>query len=109
MTRRYSQKKLLIKEPTYSVLEGIKLLKKINLTRFDASVDLSVRLSVAKKQTLQTGKSTLLLPYGNGKKVKILVIIDDVKSFTTKEKNIEVMEIGKALEFISEKNRLPYN
>ena len=58
----------------YSLAEAIDLVKNITYTKFDASVDLSVRLGVDPRKANQMVRGSVTLPHGTGKEVKVLVL-----------------------------------
>lgn len=58
----------------YSVAEACVLIKDITTTKFDASVDISVRLGVDPRKANQMVRGTVALPHGTGKDVKVLVL-----------------------------------
>ena len=62
------------KQKEYSLEEAVKLVKDITYTKFDASVDLSVRLGVDPRKANQMVRGSVTLPHGTGKDVKILVL-----------------------------------
>ena len=59
---------------TYSLKEASALVKEINTTKFDASVDLHIRLGVDPKKADQAIRGTVTLPHGTGKTKKVLVL-----------------------------------
>lgn len=59
---------------SYSLAEAAKIVKDITTTKFDASVDLNIRLGVDPKKANQMVRGTVTLPHGTGKTVRILVI-----------------------------------
>ncbi|OJU29306.1 MAG: 50S ribosomal protein L1 [Sphingobacteriales bacterium 41-5] len=59
---------------TYSLQEASALVKEINVAKFDASVDLHVRLGVDPKKADQAIRGTVTLPHGTGKTKKVLVL-----------------------------------
>jgi len=59
---------------TYSLPEAASLVKTITSTKFDASVDLAVRLGVDPKKSNQMVRGTVSLPHGTGKDVRVLVL-----------------------------------
>ena len=59
---------------TYSLKEASSLVKEINTTKFDSSVDLHVRLGVDPKKADQAIRGTVSLPHGTGKTKKVLVL-----------------------------------
>ncbi len=62
------------KQKEYSLAEAVKLVKEISYTKFDASVDLSVRLGVDPRKANQMVRGSVTLPHGTGKDVKVLVL-----------------------------------
>jgi len=59
---------------TYSLEEATKLVKDISITKFDASVDLDVRLGVDPRKANQMVRGIVTLPHGTGKTLRVLVI-----------------------------------
>src|SRR3984885_14468722 len=59
---------------TYSLKEASALVKEINTTKFDSSVDLHIRLGVDPKKADQAVRGTVSLPHGTGKTKKVLVL-----------------------------------
>jgi len=58
----------------YTVSDAVKIVKEISTTKFDASVDLSIRLGVDPRKANQMVRGTFTLPHGTGKDVRVLVI-----------------------------------
>jgi len=58
----------------YTLAEACDLVKEISTTKFDASVDLSVRLGVDPRKANQMVRGTVALPHGTGKDIKVLVL-----------------------------------
>jgi len=58
----------------YTVSDAVKIVKEISTTKFDASVDLSIRLGVDPRKANQMVRGTVTLPHGTGKDVRVLVI-----------------------------------
>ena len=58
----------------YSLKEASTLVKEINTAKFDASVDLHIRLGVDPKKADQAIRGTVSLPHGTGKTKKVLVL-----------------------------------
>ena len=61
-------------DKTYSLTEACDLVKEITNTKFDASVDISVRLGVDPRKANQMVRGTVALPHGTGKDIKVLVL-----------------------------------
>jgi large subunit ribosomal protein L1 len=70
---------------SYSLTEACDLVKEITNTKFDASVDLSVRLGVDPRKANQMVRGTVALPHGTGKDVKVLVLCTPDKEDEAKE------------------------
>lgn len=62
------------KNKVYSLKEASTLVKTVNVTKFDASVDLHIRLGVDPKKADQAIRGTVTLPHGTGKTKKVLVL-----------------------------------
>jgi large subunit ribosomal protein L1 len=62
------------KNKVYSLKDASSLVKTINVTKFDASVDLHIRLGVDPKKADQAIRGTVNLPHGTGKTKKVLVL-----------------------------------
>ena len=73
-TKNYQEAvKLLDKARTYPPQEAIQLAKKMAHTQFDETVELHLRMGVDPQDATQQVRGVTLLPYGLGKKVRILV------------------------------------
>src|SRR5882762_6387427 len=62
------------KNKVYSLKEASALVKEVNTTKFDASVDIHVRLGVDPKKADQSIRGTVNLPHGTGKTKRVLVL-----------------------------------
>ncbi len=58
----------------YSLSEAIKLVKDITYTKFNASVDLNMRLNVDPRKANQMVRGSVTLPHGTGKEIRVLVL-----------------------------------
>ncbi|MDP5121000.1 MAG: 50S ribosomal protein L1 [Spirosomaceae bacterium] len=58
----------------YSLVDAAKILKEISFTKFDASVDIDVRLGVDPRKADQMVRGVVALPHGTGKTVRVLVL-----------------------------------
>ena len=68
----------------YSLADASSLVKEINCTKFDSSVDLHVRLGVDPKKADQAIRGTVTLPHGTGKTKKVLVLCTPEKEAEAK-------------------------
>jgi len=75
------------KDKLYSIEEASALIKEITSTKFDASVDLAIRLGVDPRKANQMVRGVVTLPHGTGKDVKVLALV-------TPDKEAEATEAG---------------
>src|SRR6476646_8049050 len=68
----------------YSLKEACSLVKEINTTKFDSSVDLHIKLGVDPKKADQAIRGTVSLPHGTGKTKKVLVLCTPDKEESAK-------------------------
>ena len=73
------------KNKVYSLKDASTLVKEINCTKFDSSVDLHIRLGVDPKKADQQVRGTVSLPHGTGKTKKVLVLCTPDKEAAAKE------------------------
>lgn len=59
---------------SYTLADASNLVKEISTTKFDASIDVSVRLGVDPRKANQMVRGTVALPHGTGKDVRVLVL-----------------------------------
>ena len=83
---------------TYSLKEASSLIKDINTTKFDSSVDLHIRLGVDPKKADQAVRGTVSLPHGTGKTKKVLVLCTPDKEQAAKDAGADFVGLD---EFIS--------
>ena len=78
MARLTKNRKLILEKitpaKTYSLSEAAALMKDISLTKFDASVDIDIRLGVDPRKSNQMVRGVVSLPHGTGKEVRVLVL-----------------------------------
>ena len=66
-------KKMIDAAKLYEPEEAVALVKQISKAKFDETIELSIRLGVDPRHADQQVRGTVVLPYGTGKKVKVLV------------------------------------
>jgi large subunit ribosomal protein L1 len=76
-------------EKEYSLADAAKIVKDITLTKFDASVDIDVRLGVDPKKADQMVRGIVALPHGSGKQVRVLVLCTPDKAQEAKDAGAE--------------------
>ena len=73
------------KNKFYSLKDASQLVKEINCTKFDSSVDLHIRLGVDPKKADQQVRGTVSLPHGTGRTKKVLVLCTPDKEAAARE------------------------
>ena len=77
------------KSKVYSLTEAVDVVKQITYTKFDASVDLNVRLGVDPRKANQMVRGSVTLPHGTGKVVRVLVLCTPDKEEEAKNAGAE--------------------
>ena len=72
-------------EKSYSLEEASEIVKDITTTKFDASIDLDIRLGVDPRKADQMVRGVVALPHGTGKEVRVLVLCTPDKEEEAKE------------------------
>jgi large subunit ribosomal protein L1 len=87
---------------TYSLGEAASIVKEISTTKFDASVDIAVRLGVDPRKSNQMVRGTVSLPHGTGKDVRVLVLCTPDKEAEAKEAGADFVGLDEYLTKIKE-------
>jgi len=87
-------------EKEYNLDEAAKIVKDITFTKFDASVDVSVRLGVDPRKATEMVRGTVALPNGVGKDVKVLVLCTPDKEAEAKEAGADFVGLDEFIEKI---------
>ena len=88
------------KDKVYSLKEASALVKDITNTKFDASVDLAVRLGVDPRKANQMVRGVVSLPHGTGKDVKVLALVTPDKEAEAKEAGADYVGLDEYLDKI---------
>lgn len=88
------------KTKLYSVEEASALVKEITNAKFDASVDISVRLGVDPRKANQMVRGVVTLPHGTGKDVKVLALVTPDKEAEAKEAGADFVGLDEYLDKI---------
>ena len=88
------------KTQLYSIQEAAKLVKEVNTAKFDASVDLHIRLGVDPRKPDQALRGTVSLPHGTGKSKKVLVLCSPDKENEAKEAGADYYGLDNYIEKI---------
>ena len=85
------------KNKAYQLEEAVKLAKETSITKFDSSVELAVKLNIDTKKADQQMRGSLVLPNGNGKTKKILVLAKGAAAEAAKKAGADY--VGEAVEY----------
>ena len=85
---------------SYSVVEASALIKEITSVKFDASVDIAVRLNVDPRKANQMVRGVVTLPHGTGKDVKVLALVTPDKEAEAKEAGADYVGLDEYLDKI---------
>src|SRR5438034_1980043 len=84
----------------YTLRDASTLVKQVNTTKFDASVDLHIRLGVDPKKADQAIRGTVTLPHGTGKTKKVLVLCTPDKEADAKSAGAEFVGLDEFIQKI---------
>ncbi len=90
------------KNKLYSLEEASALIKEITYTKFDASVDLAVRLGVDPRKANQMVRGVVSLPHGTGKDMKVLALVTPDKEAEAKEAGADYVGLDEYLQKIKD-------
>ena len=93
--------KMVEKDKCYLLKDAIILLKEIPKTKFDETVNVTIKLGVNPKHADQIVKGTVVLPKGTGREVKVLVIIKGEKGKEAEENGADFVGADDMIEKIS--------
>ena len=88
------------KSKIYSLQEASVLVKDITNTKFDASVDIAVRLGVDPRKANQMVRGIVSLPHGTGKNMKVLALVTPDKAQEAKDAGADYVGLDEYLEKI---------
>ncbi len=84
----------------YSLSEASQLVKDITFTKFDASLDIDVRLGVDPRKANQMVRGVVSLPHGTGKQVRVLVLCTPDAETAAKEAGADYVGLDEYIEKI---------
>lgn len=84
----------------YSLNEASALVKEITTTKFDASVDIDIRLGVDPRKANQMVRGVVSLPHGTGKQVRVLVLCSSDAEAAAKEAGADYVGLDEYIEKI---------
>lgn len=90
------------KNKIYSLDEASALVKEVNTAKFDASVDIAVRLGVDPRKANQMVRGVVSLPHGTGKDIKVLALVTPDKEAEAKEAGADYVGLDEYLQKIKD-------
>lgn len=87
-------------EKAYKLSEAAELLKGINFTKFDASVDIDLRLGIDPRKSNQMVRGVVTLPHGTGKQTRVLVLCTPDKEQEAKDAGADFVGLDDYVEKI---------
>jgi large subunit ribosomal protein L1 len=88
------------KGKAYSIEEASKLVKEITFTKFDASVDIDVRLGVDPRKANQMVRGVVSLPHGTGKEIRVLALVTPDKEQEAKDAGADYVGLDEYIDKI---------
>ncbi|WP_319482255.1 50S ribosomal protein L1 [uncultured Draconibacterium sp.] len=88
------------KGKAYSIDEAAQMVKEITFTKFDASVDIDVRLGVDPRKANQMVRGVVSLPHGTGKEVRVLAMVTPDKEQEAKDAGADYVGLDEYVEKI---------
>lgn len=85
---------------SYDLLEASKIVKENSSVKFDASIDLAVRLGVDPKQANQMVRGVVSLPHGTGKNLKVLALVSADKEEEAKKAGADYVGLDEYIDKI---------
>lgn len=86
----------------YTLKEAATLVKEITNTKFDASIDMAIRLGVDPKKANQMVRGVVTLPHGTGKNVRVLALVTPDKEVEAKESGADFVGLDEYLQKIKD-------
>ncbi len=88
------------KGKVYTIQEAAELVKEITYTKFDASVDIDVRLGVDPRKANQMVRGVVSLPHGTGKEIRVLAMVTPDKEQEAKDAGADFVGLDEYVEKI---------
>lgn len=109
-SKRYNEvRKLVDRNKNYDLNEAIDLAKKVATAKFDETVELHIKTNIDYRKSDQQIRSTIALPHGTGKEVKVLVFATGEKAEEAKAAGADYVGAEDLVEKIQKENFLDFN
>jgi large subunit ribosomal protein L1 len=104
MTKLTKNRKLALEkiepEKLYKLSEAAELMREISFTKFDASIDIDIRLGIDPRKANQMVRGVVTLPHGTGKKTRVLVLCTPDKEGEAKEAGADYVGLDEHIDKI---------
>ena len=101
--------KLVEANKAYSLDEAVELVKKTSVTKFDSSIELAMKLNIDTKKADQQLRGSLVLPNGNGKNKRILVLAKGSAADAAKKAGADFVGEQDMIDKIAKENWFDYD
>ncbi|ACJ75113.1 50S ribosomal protein L1 [Thermosipho africanus H17ap60334] len=109
-SKRYNEvRKLVDRNKDYDLNEAIDLAKKVATAKFDETVELHIKTNIDYRKSDQQIRSTIALPHGTGKEVKVLVFATGEKAEEAKAAGADYVGAEDLAEKIQKENFLDFD
>ena len=103
LTKKYKEALSKIEaDKLYSLAEASKKIKEISFTKFDASVDIAVRLGVDPRKANQMVRGVVTLPHGTGKDIRVLALVTPDKEAEAQAAGADYVGLAEYLQKIKD-------
>ncbi|MBT6691224.1 50S ribosomal protein L1 [Candidatus Parcubacteria bacterium] len=96
-------------EKKYTADEGIKLVKETSQVKFDASVEVHVRLGIDPKKGDQIVRNSVILPHGTGKTIKVAAFVPEDRAKEAKDAGADVVGSEELIESIKKTGKTDFD
>lgn len=108
--KRYNEiKKLVDSKKTYSPEEAIELAKKTSGVKFDASLEVHIRLGIDPKKGDQQVRANIVLPHSLGKKIKIAVFAEGEQATAAKKAGADIIGAKELIDEIKKTGKINFD
>jgi large subunit ribosomal protein L1 len=97
------------REKLYAPAEALALAKEVSFTKFDETVELHARLGIDPRHSEQQVRSTVLLPYGLGKTVRILAFVEGEAVQIAEQAGVDIIATDEIIEKIDKEGWLEFD
>lgn len=108
-SKRYQELKKKVKEKLYPLDEALKLVKETSKTKFDASVEVHIKLGIDLTKPDQQVRGTLVLPNPIGKKIRIAAFVTEGKKDEVKKAGADIIGGEELIQKIKETEKCDFD